>query len=116
MEVLPGLQGCSDYFSILLRFAGGWQSCFHLSAIDMVCYCQGELPSTLEEPLGTILITTVEELLDDLELHHNEALTSWVVRTACSHGELPLVIKLPVLFAGKMGPIVTFDFFWSAKL
>ena len=63
----------------------------------MVCYCQGELPSTLEEPLGagTILIKSVEEIFDDLDLPLNEAITSWVVRTACNDGESPLVRQIP---------------------
>ena len=65
--------------------------------------------------VGTILITSVEELLDDLDLPLNEAVASWVVRTPCSHGESPLVSKFLVLFAGKLGTIVTYDFFWSTK-
>ena len=83
----------------------------------MVCYYPGELPSILEKPLGGcyLLITSVEELFDDLDLPLNEAMTSWVVRTACSYGESPLVITFLVFFTGKLGIIVTDDFFWSAK-
>ena len=65
--------------------------------------------------VGTILITSVEELLDDLELPLNEAVTSRVVRTACSHGKSPFVIKFLVLIACKLGTIVTDDFFWNVK-
>ena len=65
--------------------------------------------------VGTILITFVKELLHDLDLPFNEATASWVVRTACSHSESPIVSKFLVLFAGKLSTTVTDDFFWSAK-
>ena len=65
--------------------------------------------------VGTLLITSVEELLDYLDLPRNEAMTSWVVRTAYSHSESPLFSKFLVVFAGKLGTTVTDDFFWSAK-
>ena len=55
------------------------------------------------------------ELLDDLDLPLKEAMTSWVVRTACSHGEFLLVNKFLVLLAGKLGTVVTDNFLWSAK-
>ena len=42
---------------------------------------------------GTILITSVKELFDDLDLHLNEAMTFWVVRTACSHGNPHLSVN-----------------------
>ena len=66
--------------------------------------------------VGSILSTSVEELLDDLDLPLNEAMTSWLVRTACSHGESPLVSQFIVLFAGTLGTIVTDDFFWSTEI
>ena len=62
-----------------------------------------------------ILSTSIEKLLDDLDLTLNQAMTSWVVRSACSHGESPLVRKFLVLFAGKLGTTVTDDFFRSTE-
>ena len=97
-EVLPGLQGCSDYFTVPWRFDDGWQSGFHLSAVQKLCWrwcvtVKGSFPQLLKSHLvaGTILITCVEQLLDDLDLPLNEATISWVVMTACSHGESLLV-------------------------
>ena len=56
-EVLPGLQGCSDHFTVLWRFDDGLAElfssvCYGEALPRMVCYCWGELPSTLEDPLG----------------------------------------------------------------
>ena len=120
--MLLGLQWWSGYFTVPWRLDDGWQSCFNLSAVEKFCWgwcvtVKGSCPQLLKSHLvvGTILITSVEELLEDLDLPLNEAITSWVVRTACSHGESPFVSKFPILFAGKLGTIVTNDFFWSAK-
>ena len=86
---------------------------FHLSAMEKLCWgwCVTVKGSCLQLfnshlVVGTIIITSVEEFLDDLDL---PLTTSWVVRTACSHGESPLVSKFLVLFAGKLGPVVTND-------
>ena len=84
---------------------------------DGVLLSRGSCPQLLKNHLmvGTILITSVEELLDDLDLPLNEAMTSWVVRTACSHGESLLASEFLVLFAGKLDTVATDDFFWSDK-
>ena len=78
---------------------------------------KGRCPLLLKSHLvvGTILITSVEELLDDLYLPPSETRTSLVVRTACSNGESPLVSKCLVLLAGKLGTVVINDFCWSAS-
>ena len=111
-----------EYFTVPWRFDYGWQSCFHLSAIQKLCWgwsvtVKGNYPQLLKSHLvvGTTPITSVEELFHDLDLSLNEAMISWVVRTGCSRGESPLVNKFLVLFAGKLGTVVTDDFFWSAK-
>ena len=70
---------------------------------------KGSCPQLFKNHLvvGTIIITSAEELLDYWDLPVNEAMTSGVVRTACSHGESPLVSRFLVLFAGKLGTIAT---------
>ena len=59
---------------------------------------------------GTFLITSAEQLFDDLDLPLNETNDSKVVRTACSKSESPLGGKLSVLPAGKLCIIVTDHF------
>ena len=88
-----------------------WRSC----AGNGVLLSRGTVLNFWKLVVGTILVTSAEELLDDLDLPLNEAMTSWVVRAACSHGESPLVCKFLILFAVKLGTVVTVDFFWSAK-
>ena len=55
--------------------------------------------------VGNILITFVEELLDDLDLPLNGTMASWVVRTASSHGESPLVSEFLVLLQVNWVPL-----------
>ena len=107
---------------IVWRFDDAWESCFDLSAMEKLCWgwcvtVKWSCPQLLKSHLvaGAILITSMKELFDDLDLPLNEAMISWVVRTSCSHGESPLVSKFLVLFTSNLGTLVRDDFFLTAK-
>ena len=57
-----------------------------------------------------ILTASAEQLFDDLDLPLNETMASWVVTTAYSQSESPMVGTPFVLLAEELCAIVTEDF------
>ena len=68
---------------------------------------KGSCPQLLKSHLvvGTVFITFVEELFDDLDLPLNDAMAPRVMSTACSHGKFPLPSKFIIPFVVNWVPL-----------